>query len=222
MARVAEMMNSPALIGMDPGARWTGLAMLWPRTERTMWLEAAVLDAQTFGLYGGTAMVCKAAGSPFNTIVAVEDYRVRPVGHQSFSKAETARVIGATEFTCLRRGLSFHLVPPTAPDEELKLLGLTAVLAPWFRTWPRAKEWDHARSAIRVMAHFLLTEFPGQLDRIRASRVVEETKGAARSSRAWLGEPGTGSLTASGLEHGTGALVAPPVVLGVVKPSKTT
>lgn len=146
-------------IGVDPGDRWVGYAVLSVEfgVRSKIYTSCGVLDLELRGIAGAAGFIYDALPAE----LAVEDYRVRPQGFNKFSRGATLRLIGALEYiVAARSGHSLLLIPPASPDAELKELRLDGWLNDWREDWPRPKDpaWDHARSAWRVLARALLRE----------------------------------------------------------------
>lgn len=145
------------LIGVDPGEVHTGVVILHRGEAKSFIVNNngdLYLPARWLNLREDDSLY-----------LVVEDYRVRPVGHQKFTDAKTARLIGALAFLSERKGWGFSLVNPESPD---KLVGLGLFKAAK-ASQPKdmsAKLWVHVLSAWRIVGYYLLTHDPDELRRL--------------------------------------------------------
>lgn len=177
-------------VGIDPGARWTGVAILH-RREKRVTLHTMVIDGDD-DLYlpvGWLASYLK-GWSPGRVIA--ESFRVRPVGHQAFSNVSTARLLGALEWETYRQGWSWSVEPPGDIARDLERLKLAKILASWRSSWPESGDarWGHALSAWRVLGFGIARVEPELLLALSRSR---------RSENRPAGSGPEGSLRAGGL-----------------------
>lgn len=150
-------------IAIDPGEVWCGVARydvipLLNTREQTIGIEVRadcrVLHVPSRGLY---LCVMEALWALPATVI-VEDYRVRPVGHARFHGGDTLRLIGALEMqTACSRGSVFTTVAAGSAEKELPQLTQGA-FDRWGTYWPKPthKNWNHARSAWRVLLRHLM------------------------------------------------------------------
>jgi hypothetical protein len=169
-------MNKTRIIGIDPGPSWTGIALC--TYERGLWRgEAFVLDAKRRGLLNTARDVAQLSRTA--THIAVESFQQRPVGHQQFAGAETAQLIGALRYAIYADKQQVHtkaitFIQPGDPDRELPALPIGDVMAAWTTRWaaPRQAEWQHARSAWRILSRYLLSTMPDTFVRIANARTL--------------------------------------------------
>lgn len=173
-------------VGVDPGARWTGIATVEVRGRR-MRLRSYVVDGEK-DLYDPVSFVLRRIGTR-PAELAMENYLVRPVGHQAWSGAETARVIGALEWAAREAGWPTFYYAPGNAREHLEGLKVGRILREWAEGWPPSKAWDHAWSAWRVLTIHLLREQPTWLSAMRE----------LRQRRSVPARPRTGALVAPAL-----------------------
>lgn len=169
-------------IGIDPGEKWVGIAMLEVRGSR--WhAETRVLSvAARRNLLEVVEDVLIWAPA---TIIA-EDYRVRPVGHQRFTQGYTLRLLGALEVTAIKLGKWITLLPGPSAELEMLQLGRFINRQDWGQhTNPN---WQHALSAWRIVGRHLMAEEPKMLERLRKikkpTRTIKNSSLAPRPRRA--------------------------------------
>lgn len=171
------MKHQQLYLSFDPGDRWVGVALALV-TKDEWRVESAVLDCRAEMLRAAglletclSSMAVQSLGMQGADLVVVcEDFRVRPQKHNTFDHGRTLRLLGALEYVATRQftGVAFELIPAGNADHELPLLAIGATLGKWAkRGWkPSARtEWQHARSAWRALARYLLTHQPGMLKR---------------------------------------------------------
>lgn len=171
------MTTKTRIIAIDPGPSWTGIALC--AHEQGHWRgEAFVLDAKTRGLMATARAVSRLARTA--THIAVESFQQRAVGHQQFASAETPQLIGALRYAIYADRQQVHVkdvafVQPGDPDRELPELPIGHVMAAWTPRWaaPRTSEWQHARSAWRILSRYLLTTMPDTFVRVAHARVLK-------------------------------------------------
>jgi hypothetical protein len=148
-------------IAVDPGEAWVGIAMLEIRGTRWQ-AESRVLkvDARQHLLE-----VAQDALTWAPAIILAEDFRVRPVGHNSFSGGYTLKLLGALEaVTRIRDATWLTMLPGPAADLEMLQLGRFVRRADWA---PSSPQWRHALSAWRVLGRHLLTEEREAMEKLR-------------------------------------------------------
>lgn len=173
-------------IGVDPGDRWTGIATLY-ETKKHYEGGAFLVDG-TKDLYLATDVV-RGWLQTFSAQVVVEDFRTRPVGHQSWSRSGALRFVGALELIARDHAVRIYTVPP-GPPRELRALGLDCVLDVWQPTWVGFNaQWTHAASAWRALARRFLVADPACVDRLRRLPRIEQVsarRGATRRASRTL------------------------------------
>ena len=154
-------------VGIDPGERWVGMAILALRSDGSADTDSRVYDVANHGGYVG--MTKDIIGMiPHNapTMMVVEDFQIRTVGHQTFGRGTTLRMIGALEYAVDKiRQFTWDMVPPGDHLEAIELFGKplwnTAKGWPTKRRW--AEQWHHCLSAWRVLGHHLMHRHPSTL-----------------------------------------------------------
>ena len=89
--------------------------------------------------------------------MVIEEFRVRPVAHNAFTRGETIKLIGSLEYAASEKSVPVHFAPPADPLTILHLpIGRPVVR--WRQRWPKLSDyrWHHALSAWRVLGHHLL------------------------------------------------------------------
>lgn len=140
------------MIALDPGARWTGYVELRIKGRRA-WVRCGVIDGKD-DLYASITWLDEALGRGPTGHVVAENFRLRPsLGHQAWTEAGTARLLGAAEWVTRKRGWSWSVERPGPPEPDLSRLRLSDLVARYRRRWPRRgdAEWNHALSAWRVL-----------------------------------------------------------------------
>jgi hypothetical protein len=160
------------IIGIDPGEVWCGFALLeWDEGHQELRSEARVFHIPPRGMK--RTVYDALFGLPAR--VVVENYAQRPTGFNSFSQGTTLRLLGALEFyTGQSRGSEFFLVPPGNADKELPLLA-EGFFDAWADHWLHAKNknWNHARSAWRVLLRHVMEHEPTVMQALRDKRTCE-------------------------------------------------
>lgn len=141
-------------IGIDPGERWCGYALL--RHDGRWRAQTGVLDASQRSY---VELIDTLLYDTYRSVVVVESYQQRPVGHQAFKTAVTPQIIGSLRYATEKRDAKFYTVAPGDPDKELKYLQFGKFIEMWKAFWPapRHTNWQHARSAWRVLGRWLLS-----------------------------------------------------------------
>lgn len=152
-------------VGIDPGERWCGLATLEIERNRYARTNAAVYDLTDNVLGELVHKITNIAHHNGHIRYVIEDFQVRPVGHQSFTRGNTLRFIGALEYALYLRDITPRYIKPGKPEEALRIL-------PILQTWNTGEtrgdtRWKHALSAWRVLGLHLLTTLPLVVDRLR-------------------------------------------------------
>lgn len=140
-------------IAIDPGERWTGLAVLTSFEDAAILLIGVIDNGDDHFRQVGIIdeILQKVKGIP---VLCLEDYRVRPVGHQRFTRGQTLRALGALEYVARRKGVPTVMVQPGNIKSDLKAFGVTRLLKAWKPAIPGSS--DHAQSALRILAHSVL------------------------------------------------------------------
>jgi hypothetical protein len=159
-------------VGYDPGDRWCGWAILQVATGEQRSIYQARYGVADRSARSFSELVDKLApplrAEPMQRFAICESFQQRPVGHQRFAPAATPRLIGALHYKALKAGLLWREVPPGDPHTITKL-----ILGDYFDFWmfdvhrPSDKRWDHARSAWRVIATFMMNEHTSMLWNMR-------------------------------------------------------
>lgn len=174
------------IIAIDPGERWTGIAVMQVMPELSVWLFG-VLDSRKDYLRPVTVLESVLSRTP-NPFLVLEDYRVRPVGHQRFTRGITLRAIGALEYVARRSEVEQTKIPPGNIDQELNRLGIDRILRRWRKNWTRVTNWEHGRSAWRLMGQHVLRHCPDHgvfFDRSIESSVVLNSI-ARKTADPWI------------------------------------
>lgn len=144
-------------IGIDPGDVWVGIAALEFEPERNeVRGETRVYNLTARGLPHTVQDIV----SMMPAHVAVENFSIRPQGHNRFKAGQTLRLIGALEYAISQSVRSTGcLIPPGNAEREVPLL-FGDLIARWRKDWqtPGLKEWNHAYSAWRVLGRHLMTD----------------------------------------------------------------
>lgn len=173
------------LIAIDPGSAWLGFAAV-SITGRNWRAETRVFDVRTRSLVETVEEIRR----HLPCTVISESYRVRLVGFNRFSSAETPRLMGALEYAVTKEHCEWELIAPGDASSELRYLSIEPYLSMWQRRWPKSSHgnWQHGRSAWRVMVRYMLREHPDKLrnlllkERAPVVKVMERGKG-------WLPRP---------------------------------
>ena len=167
-------------IGIDPGDRWTGIALLQTDDEGHEWYaESYVIDQLTRNnLYFVPRRLrvvldelsfSSLGGDVDQLTVVIEDYQLRAAGHQKWAAGKTLRVIGAIEyFLSLYPRVRVETVQPADPLAEVPQLPIAKLIYPWRdETWPQPHHgtWIHALSAWRVLGRRMLAQQPRLCER---------------------------------------------------------
>lgn len=147
-------------IALDPGSSWMGFAAV-SITGRSWRAETRVLDARSRTLVQTVEEVRRHLPC---TVIA-ESYRVRLVGFNRFDSAETPRLLGALEYAVTKEHCDWETIAPGNASNELRYLSIEPYLSIWQRRWPKPSHgnWQHGRSAWRVLVRFMLREHPDKL-----------------------------------------------------------
>lgn len=159
----------PYIIAIDPGERWTGFGILSLDNRGRRFGDMGFLDGKE-DFYYAVDFLDRLVGYYRPNYVIVEDFQTRPVGHQRFSKALTARLIGAMEYTVRKyEGTEWRMEQPGDPVKGLKLLKLSQTMMYWKQVWPKPSDrsWNHAMSAWRVLGQHLIRTDPDLLRSLR-------------------------------------------------------
>lgn len=150
-------------VSLDPGEVWTGLAVLRNLGDRSWRGDIAVLNGRSNYLrpvYVIEKLFEIRDKREFMSIIA-EEYQVRPVGHQRFTMARTARLLGALEFICQRENVPWSTIPANSPTPNLlRALGLSRIFNTWKPSWKNRSDarWAHGVSAWRILATYLMQQ----------------------------------------------------------------
>lgn len=163
------MKTGSIIIAFDPGERWTGVAAVLIVGPKDWRAESCVLDGKG-DLYRAASLLERIEGQP--TVIA-EDFKAWPVKHQSWNPMNTARLLGALEYVAARRGSDWSLQPAGDADRELPQLAMGRAIMRWHKRWPADSKWQHAMSAWRVFARYLMDVEPETLRRFISVREEE-------------------------------------------------
>jgi hypothetical protein len=158
------------IVGIDPGDRWIGWSSL-DITGRRWTANCGVIDGQRWQL---SKVVDELRPAEHRAIIAMEEYRQRPLGHQAFHRSLTAEYIGAFRYVSEIGRHPFALLP-ASNVEKLEDMPIAPILRAWReRGWlnPRAPNWRHARSAWLVVCNYLMKEQPQALAALIDPRVA--------------------------------------------------
>lgn len=144
-----------SFLAIDPGDVHVGFALLERESPRSFYLSMGVLHRESRDFVDLVESLGTLAGRVQHVIV--EDYRVRPVGHQRFNHGATLRLLGAIEYVVsATTSASFSSVAP-GNSRDLEQLRLDRVLDAWresFAIRPNATHWRHADSAWRALGMY--------------------------------------------------------------------
>jgi len=147
-----------SLFAIDPGDVHVGFARLDVFTHTRYVLAMGVIHRDSWELVDLVDTLRDLTGNAHSCVV--EDYRIRPVGHQRFNHGSTLRLLGALEYVINSTlTVNFATVPPGNPV-ELEQLRLRHVINAWregFALRPNAANWRHADSAWRALALHMST-----------------------------------------------------------------
>lgn len=171
-------------VGIDPGEAWCGFAVL-DVSKDSVRAEARTYSVKAHGGYIGMVRhFMDILPHVRKTRIIVEDFRIRRVGHQSFNRGATLRLMGALEYAVSKvPAFSWYLVPAGNHHKENRLL-FGNVLDYYRQLWPDRgqKEWDHCLSAWRVVGRHLISSDLNVLPTLRKNRIA---RNMVRTSR-WL------------------------------------
>lgn len=146
------------VLGIDPGEAWCGFAAL-QMERRFLRVQASTFSTDNRNVFRMVQTLL-----PFpkyeNVTVVCEDFQVRPVGHQRFTRGQTLRLIGALEYHVINQGWLWRLIPPGKWQRELPQIFGNNFLSSYREHWPDKTnpQWDHCLSAWRVIGRYLLAE----------------------------------------------------------------
>lgn len=190
-------------IGVDPGSRWTGVAVV-SEQEGKLWAETLVFDNAEW-LYEPVEYLNSNFFIYDSGLLAAEDFRVRIVGHQFANGVATARLLGALEYVVHgHTDWAFALERPGDALRDLKALGIFDTLASWRTSWPDRADarWAHSLSAWRVLGIQLAKKAPRTVFALRGAFTIPEhdprgvspaPEGALRSPLAYFRLPRRGT-----------------------------
>lgn len=162
-------------IGVDPGDRWLGLAILTQVDSTTWTADMRVVDlAQRRSRTHVVNEFLQLVDSMFDVVVA-ENFSARAVGHQRFNQGDTLRLLGALEYGVTNRQCSFFLVPPGDP-KQLNGMFFKRWLEMWQGRWLDRSNphWRHALSAWRALIVHLMASDGGRIIlALKNSRVLK-------------------------------------------------
>lgn len=169
-------------IGIDPGESWCGFAAL-DVSDTMIRAEARTYSVTSRGGYlKMTHALLDLLPHNRQTTIIVEDFRIRKAGHQSYSRGDTLRFIGALEYgaSCID-AFGFHLISPNDHGEQETRQLFGHVLYNYRRNWPRPRHaaWGHCLSAWRVLGQHLM-------QRERAPLLALHTKKKSHHFPRWL------------------------------------
>lgn len=153
-------------IGVDPGDRWMGLAVLTHLDGGFGWTaDIRVVDLEPYNLTGIGNGFRQLFGS--GDFVICEDFRMRAVGHQQFNAGRTLRTLGMFEYITTSKGGTFGLIPPDRPELVMESF-FGPIIRHWRTQWMdrTSPHWGHALSAWRVLIHWLAKNNPKVIERI--------------------------------------------------------
>lgn len=142
------------IMAIDPGDRWCGYARLYLQ-EHEFHAETGVVDREALSFVDTVKALVPTLAK---AVVLTEQYRARPQGFNAFREMSTPMLIGGIRFFAEHRALRWTEVP--AGDAQLlENMPLGVYIKTWAKMWPEPgrREWDHARSAWRVLAQYMLT-----------------------------------------------------------------
>lgn len=163
-------------IGVDPGERWMGIAILTQIDKRTFTADMRVIDVAAIKsrnlLVNGLMYILQ----PEDSMVC-ENYQIRRAGHQSFDAGITLRIMGALEYAAGERGCEFGYIMPGKP-EDINDMFFGKYLDQWQEKWmrPKADEWNHARSAWRALMIYLMARAPKVITQLRDAKTSAGVK----------------------------------------------
>lgn len=160
-------------IGLDPGDRWVGVAILYRNmtletgkkpssvSMKKQWkFHSLTVDRKGQRLVETIDNIRELIQNFGVQTLIAEDYQIRPQGFNSFNAGPTLRLLGALELmTQTFNQMPFHMVKPDNPD-------LAQLF--WRHRWPEIRKMiqhkvardsraTHAISAWRVLGKFLMS-----------------------------------------------------------------
>jgi len=167
------------VIGIDPGERWTGIAMLSiSETLSKAYAATAVLNRELmYPAHWLNEMLDRFQKETATQIhVVVEEYRIRPQKYESFASGGTLQLIGALRFvTDLHEDIAGFMLRPAQQlsMDQMKRTSMYTFLKSWRPRWPSStsRTWEHAISAWRVILHHALT---AELEDLRTLSVFQD------------------------------------------------
>lgn len=140
-------------IGIDPGDRWQGFAMLEVAQAQCN-AYTAVYDRNVRSL---SELIDLLIPVGHDVTVAIEEYRIRPQGFNRFASIDTPKLIGALEYRTLCLLDSRVIFVAAANPIELNEFPVADVVNfALNNAIKHSPQWDHARSAWRVLATCLM------------------------------------------------------------------
>jgi hypothetical protein len=141
---------------IDPGEVHVGFASLYIDDDQFT-LHSGVLHrpSRTFPQLVDQLMKHLDCPTVWTSMLLVESYQARAVGHQRFSSGETLQLVGALRYATERDGRLFATIMPGDAKKDLRALRLQPLLDEWIPQ-PRPSRWEHAFSAWRVLGRFML------------------------------------------------------------------
>ena len=145
--------GSMTLVGIDPGDRFTGVASIEIRGSWSIWRSGVFQSDEDY--LAPVFMLEEALRSLIGPFIALEDFRIRAVGHQTFARPYTPRLIGAIEYMARQVKCPVMFIPPGSIDRDLEAFGIRDRI----RWMTQGGTGDHAQSAWRLIGHMILQEF---------------------------------------------------------------
>lgn len=150
------MKKSDLYVAVDPGEVHVGIASLYIDDDQFT-VDCGVLHrpSRSFAELVDQVMQHLDEGAEWTSMLLVESYQARAVGHQRFSAGETLQLVGALRYATERESQHFATIMPGNARKDLDAMKLTPLLDEWIPT-PRPAKWEHAYSAWRVLGRFML------------------------------------------------------------------
>jgi hypothetical protein len=166
-------------IALDPGDVWCGYAMLEYDPEGLLDHRYFLTEARVFHVPSRRTLLDAVSDILYGlpAIVIAEDYAVRPVSFNRFSKGSTLRLLGALEFKTQQYLAQWNTVPAGPWERDLpKLSGNMFDI--WTQDWyqPKRAAWGHAKSAWRVMFMYLMKCYPQVAMTLRSDECTAQYK----------------------------------------------
>ena len=166
---------------VDPGEVHVGFASLYLDDEKFT-IDAGVLHRPSRTFSELVDQLTKHIEYEEPSMLLVESYQQRPVGHQRFAAGETLQLVGALRYVTECEGQLFATIMPGDWRKDLRALRLQPLLDEWIPQ-PRPSKWEHSFSAWRVLGRFMLGHDTERLQSlVRSDAWKEYGKSTVRSA----------------------------------------